>query len=195
MEDATIEEEDKNEEIPLQSEEEKQTAANEPEKVEEGEAEVPGEGAEGEEAPEPAKEEEAQNEEVKEIDDTPISIEEAEEILKKPELKRIDNKKVEATWLRIRGPDAKGPSHDMITKAIAMSDKNKDSKLQDDEMQRLTIAFIQHGGDANLTNEKLHKILDENADGKLTFHEVMTTFKVMWLMKKNGVKLEDLLQD
>jgi len=113
----------------------------------------------------------------------------------KPTLKRISSKKVDQEWTRCRGAESPTPKTRNIEYAIKKSDTNKDGKLTPDEMKRLTGAFIQHGGDAELSNQELFDILDENADGELTFDEVSTTFKAMYLMKSDGVELNSLLHE
>jgi len=114
-------------------------------------------------------------------------------LLQEPKLKRISSVKVDATWKRCRGKDAAGPKQKNIDYAIKKSDANNDGKLTVDEFKRLTGAFVQHSGDSEMSSEKLFEILDENADGELTFDEVLTTFKAMYLLKSDGVKLDELL--
>jgi len=118
------------------------------------------------------------------------------EMLQEPKLKRISAEKVNDMWVQKRGADADDPLRKNIEHAISKSDTNKNGKLEMEEMQRLTGAFVRHsGGDVNMTSEKLFTLLDENSDGVLTFQEVLTTFKAMYLMKSNGVELDELLQD
>jgi len=120
---------------------------------------------------------------------------EVADMFNNPDIKRIDSKKVEAVWIKLRGESAKGPQEAQIRSALERSDANGDGVLTEDEMYRITKGFIQHKGDPKMTSEKLFKILDEDNSGTLTLDEVMTSFKVMWLMKKDGVKLEEMLQD
>lgn len=90
-------------------------------------------------------------------------------MLQEPKLRRISSVKVDATWKKCRGEDDAGPKHRNIEYAIKKSDKNNDGKLSVDELKRLTGAFVKHSGDSGLSSEKLFEILDENADGELTF--------------------------
>ena len=81
----------------------------------------------------------------------------------------------------------------MIQKAIAKSDKDGDGVIQPGEMARITTAFLKHAGE-KMDQAQVFELLDENADGQLTFDEIRTAFKAMWLMKKNGVTLRELME-
>jgi len=124
-----------------------------------------------------------------------LSGEDIMELLQEPKLKKISASKVNDTWERCRGRDAAGPKHKNISYAIKKSDANNDGKLTVDELKRLTGAFVQHSGDSEMSSEQLFEILDENSDGELTFDEVLITFKAMYLLKSDGVKLDELLHD
>jgi len=105
--------------------------------------------------------------------------------------KFISSSRVNEVWKKHRG-DQKGPGDDMINKAIAKSAKSQDGAIKPYEMERFTTAFLRHSGE-KMEGSQLFDLLDENLDGVLTFEEVRTAFKAMWLMKKNGVKLSDLM--
>jgi len=106
----------------------------------------------------------------------------------------ISKKKLDEVWKKHRG-DAKGPADAMIEKALAKSDKDNDGKIQKEEMARITTGFMKHCGAGDLSEDKVFELLDEDQSGDLTFEELRTAFKAMWLMKKNGVKLSELVQD
>merc|ERR1719323_390410 len=96
----------------------------------------------------------------------------------------ISKKKLDEVWKKHRG-DAKGPADSMIEKALAKSDKDGDGKIQKEEMARITTAFMKMSG-SDFSEDKVFELLDEDQSGDLTFEEIRTAFKAMWLMKKRS---------
>jgi len=113
------------------------------------------------------------------------------------QIEKLNPDKVAAIWARHRGETDLATSR--VNSIIAASDENHDGVLDFDESIRMCRKFLERSDiDKNVEDvdqDTLHSIffaLDTNGDRKLERAEVEMALKAMWLMTRDGIKLEDM---
>jgi hypothetical protein len=124
----------------------------------------------------------------------PVGLEDVEEDAEVPQANNsyLCPILVQEAWAKHRG-DAPGPQEDMIDRAISKSDANSDGALQRDEISRLATAFVVKSGNS-VREDEVFDLLNADSNESIGRTEIKTAFKAMWLMQKNGVKLEEMLR-